>query len=123
MPLAFPQLLWEGTFLQSLWEWYTLTNLAFQKAYPLPKKHIHFLRGYALSVVDWLTLEIRENKGLIFLRGCALSEVEWLTLEIQENKSLNFSQGCTFFLVDWLTLKNREYKGLNFFKGVCTFSG
>ena len=28
MPLAFPQLLWEQTFLQSLWERYTLTNLA-----------------------------------------------------------------------------------------------
>ena len=28
MPLAFPQLLWEQTFLQSLRERYTLTNLA-----------------------------------------------------------------------------------------------
>ena len=30
MPLAFPQLLWEQTFLQSLWERYTLTNLAYK---------------------------------------------------------------------------------------------
>ena len=28
MPPVFPQLLWEQTFLQSLWEQYTLTNLA-----------------------------------------------------------------------------------------------
>ena len=28
MPLAFPQLLWEWTCLQSLWELYTVTNLA-----------------------------------------------------------------------------------------------
>ena len=29
--LAFPQLLWERTFLQSLWEQYTMINLALSK--------------------------------------------------------------------------------------------
>ena len=57
---------------------------------------------------------------LIFSRVCALSVVDWLTIEIEENKSLNFSKGCAIFLVDWLTLEIREYKG-KFFQGAVRF--
>ena len=73
-----------------------------------------------LSAVDWLTLETRENRGLIFSRGCALSLVDWLTIEIQENKSLNFSKGCALFLVYF---GNSRKSRVNFFKGVCAFNG
>ena len=71
-------------------------------------------------MVDWLTLETQENKGLIFSRGCALSVVE--NLENQGILGLISSGVCALLLVDWLTLENRENKRLNFFKVVCAFS-
>ena len=54
----------------------------------------------ALLLVDWLTLESRENRGLIFSRGCVLSAVDWLTLETREIEGLFFQGGVRF---QWLT--------------------